>query len=107
MLSRQLKNKNFTLLSSSKTVVEKAFNDSIYANFKALKDQTFILVSFKLDLILLKSDLELLPLQLIAFKLNRSIYNKKQLRNIYSFSYKNNKLLLFKFITANRVVGSK
>lgn len=107
MLSRQLKNKNLTLLSSSKTVAEKAFNDSIYVNFKALKDQTFILISFKFYLIIFKADLELLPLQLIAFKLNKNIYNKKRLTNIYSFCYINSKLLLFKFITASRIVGSK
>jgi hypothetical protein len=107
MFSRRLKNKNFTLLSSSRTVVEKAFDDSIYNNFKALKDQTFLLVSFKLYLMLFKSDLELLPLQLIAFKLNRNIYNKKQLGNVYSFCYVNNKLLLFKFIAASRIIGSK
>jgi hypothetical protein len=107
VLGQRLKSKNFTLLSSSKIVVEKAFNNSIYVNFKALTDQTFILISFQLYLVLFKTDLEPLLLQLIAFKLNKNIYNKKQLKNMYSFCYRNNKLLLFKFITANLKVKSK
>ena len=107
MFNRRFKNQTFTLLSSSKTVVEKAFDNSIYIHFKALNDQTFILIGFKSYLILFKTDLELLPLQLMAFKLNKNIYNKQQLKNIYSFYYRNNKLLLFKFLTANLKVKSK
>ena len=107
MLSQRLKNKNFTLLSGSKTLVEKTFESSIYFNFKALKDQTFILRGFMFYLVLLRTDLELLQPQLLAFKLNRNIYNKRQLKNICSFCYKHNKLLLFKFISANLKVWSK
>lgn len=107
ILNQRLKSKNFTLLFSSKTVVEKTFTNSIYVNFKALKDQTFILTGFKFHSVLFKTDLELLPSQLIAFKLNRRVHSKKQLENIHSFYYKNNKLLLFKFITANLKVRSE
>lgn len=107
LLNQRLRSKNFTVLFSSKTLVEKTFNNSIYVNFKALKDQTFILTGFKLYSVLFKTDFELLPPQLIAFKLNRHVYNKKQLENIYSFHYKNNKLLLFKFIIANLKVRSE
>lgn len=83
------------------------FINSIYVNLKALKDQTCILISFQNCLSIFKTDLKLLPLELLAFKLNKKFYNKIQLKNNYSFYYKSCKILLFKFLILNLKIQSK
>lgn len=99
--------KIFKFLTTSKIIIQKLFLNSIYINFKALRYQTFILISFQSCLSIFRMDLKLLPLKLLAFKLNKKIYNKLQLKHIYSFYYRSNKVLLFKFIIANLKTQSK
>lgn len=107
IFNQWLQNNSFKYLTTSKIIIENFFINSIYFNFKALKDQTFILISFQNCLSIFRTDLKLLPLKLLAFKLNKNFYNKIQLKNIYSFYYKSCKILVFKFIIANLKIQSK
>ena len=107
IFNRWVQNNNFKYLTTSKIIIENLFINSIYVNFKALKDQTFILISLQNCLSIFRTDLKLLPLKLLAFKLNKKFYNKIQLKNIYSFYYRSCKILVFKFIIANLKIQSK
>lgn len=107
IFNQWLQNNNFKCLITSKSTIETLFINSIYVNLKALKDQTCILISFQNCLSIFKTDLKLLPLELLAFKLNKKFYNKIQLKNNYSFYYKSCKILLFKFLILNLKIQSK
>lgn len=50
--------KIFKFLTTSKIIIEKLFLNSIYINFKALKYQTFILISFQNCLSIFRMDLK-------------------------------------------------
>jgi hypothetical protein len=53
---------------------------------------------------ILLNKIETLIFSLLAIKVNNKIYSKTKLKNLVTLNYKNNKLLLYKFLISNTKV---
>lgn len=103
----QLKFKNINFFSNSKKIINKLLHNSIYVSFKALNSQAFISGYIKKYFLVFKNDLKLMPLKILAIKLNKQFYYSIQIKTNFSFHYVINKLCLFKFMIVNLKTKSK
>jgi hypothetical protein len=82
-----------TTSSLKNNIIKNLFKNSIYSKYKILNSHNLVIVFFKS--LFFRVIINLLPLKLVAIKLNNRIYHKNQLNNNYSLNYICNKFLLF------------
>jgi len=103
---QNLKNIGFKYYKVFNKTARKTLNESIYKKYQtAVNGITFFMKPASnikpITKYVLLNSFEPLLFTILALKLNNKIYSVKQLKNIYSFKYKENKLLLYQFKITN------
>lgn len=106
---QELKKVNFNYCRIFNKTSKKTFNNSIFSNTSSLINSiTFLLKPLVTEQEIYKSILlnkvEALIFALLAIKVNNKIYSKTKLKNLVTLNYKSNKLLLYKFLIANKKI---
>jgi len=103
---QELANMNFTYYKVFNKAAINTLNISIYQNVKSIINGITFFIKPNTDQkslskYLLLSKFDSFLLTMLAIKFNQKIYSTTQLKNTYSLSYKNNKLLLYQFGISN------
>lgn len=110
LVEQNLKNINFNYYKIFNRTAKKLLNNSIYKTIKpAINSITFV-IKPKIKQVskqILTASFEPLLFNMLAIKLNNKIYQTTQLKSTYSLNYKDNKILVFKFVIANLKQKSK
>lgn len=106
LIEQKLKKINFAYYKIFNKTSKKTLQTSIHLNITALINGiTFLLkpISHSKELTkeTLLNNFEPLMFTFLSVKLNNKMYSKDQFKNIFSFNYKENKLLFFQFGIAN------
>jgi hypothetical protein len=103
-IEQHFKNANFLYYKIFNNAARKIFRNSIYKNNESIINSITIFI--KPDKKQITKNLFLntfnnLIFDIISLKLNNKIYNTNQFKNLYSLNYKENKLLLYQFLSTN------
>ena len=109
LIEQELKKINFNYYKIFNKTTKKTLNNSIFLNTSSLiNSMTFLLKPLvaeqEINKNILLNKIETLIFALLAIKVNNKIYSKTKLKNLVSLNYKNNKLLLYKFLISNTKV---
>ena len=109
LIEQELKKINFNYYKIFNKTSKKTLNNSIFLNTSSLiNSMTFLLKPLvaeqEINKNILLNKIETLIFSLLAIKVNNKIYSKTKLKNLVSLNYKNNKLLLYKFLISNTKV---
>ena len=110
LLEQSLKHVNFNYYKIFNKTTKKTLNNSIYKTIKpAINGITFIIKPKSKQLLkqILITSFEPLLFNMLAITLNNKMYQTTQLNNNYSLNYKDNKILIFKFVITNLKKKSK
>jgi len=110
LVEQGLKSINFNYYKIFNRTAKKTLNNTIYKTIKpAINGITFLIKpkAKQLSKQVLISSFEPLLFNMLAIKLNNKIYQTTQLKNNYSLSYSDNKILIFQFGIANLKKKSK
>lgn len=106
LIEQELKKINFNYYKIFNKTSKKTLNNSIFLNTSSLiNSMTFLLKPLvaeqEINKNILLNKIETLIFSLLAIKVNNKIYSKTKLKNLVTLNYKNNKLLLYKFLISN------
>lgn len=109
LIEQKLKKINFNYYKIFNKTSKKTLNNSIFLNTSSLiNSMTFLLKPLvaeqEINKNILLNEIETLIFSLLAIKVNNKIYSKTKLKNLVTLNYKNNKLLLYKFLISNTKV---
>jgi hypothetical protein len=109
LIEQELKKINFNYYKIFNKTSKKTLNNSIFLNTSSLiNSMTFLLKPLvaeqEINKNILLNKIETLIFSLLAIKVNNKIYSKTKLKNLVTLNYKNNKLLLYKFLISNTKV---
>ena len=109
LIEQELKKINFNYYKIFNKTTKKTLNNSIFLNTSSLiNSMTFLLKPLvaeqEINKNILLNKIETLIFSLLAIKVNNKIYSKTKLKNLVTLNYKNNKLLLYKFLISNTKV---
>jgi hypothetical protein len=109
LIEQELKKINFNYYKIFNKTSKKTLNNSIFLNTSSLiNSMTFLLKPLvaeqEVNKNMLLNKIETLIFSLLAIKVNNKIYSKTKLKNLVTLNYKNNKLLLYKFLISNTKV---
>ena len=109
LIEQELKKINFNYYKIFNKTSKKTLNNSIFLNTSSLiNSMTFLLKPLvaeqEINKDILLNKIETLIFSLLAVKVNNKIYSKTKLKNLVTLNYKNNKLLLYKFLISNTKV---
>ena len=110
LVEQGLKSINFDYYKIFNRTAKKTLNNTIYKTIKpAINGITFLIKpkAKQLSKQVLITSFEPLLFNMLAIKLNNKIYQTTQLKNSYSLSYSDNKILIFQFGIANLKKKSK
>jgi hypothetical protein len=103
-IEQHFKNANFLYYKIFNNAARKIFRNSIYKNNESIINGITVFIKPDKKQItknLFLSTFNNLIFDIISLKLNNKIYNTNQLKNLYSLNYKENKLLLYQFLSTN------
>ena len=109
LIEQELKKINFNYYKIFNKTSKKTLNNSIFLNTSSLiNSMTFLLKPLvaeqEINKDILLNKIETLIFSLLAVKVNNKIYSKTKLKNLVTLNYKNNRLLLYKFLISNTKV---
>lgn len=109
LIEQELKKINFNYYKIFNKTSKKTLNNSIFLNTSSLiNSMTFLLKPLvaeqEINKDILLNKIETLIFSLLAIKVNNKIYSKTKLKNLVTLNYKNNRLLLYKFLISNTKV---
>lgn len=109
LIEQELEKINFNYYKIFNKTSKKTLNNSIFLNTSSLiNSMTFLLKPLvaeqEINKNILLNKIETLIFSLLAVKVNNKIYSKTKLKNLVTLNYKNNKLLLYKFLISNTKV---
>jgi len=112
LIEQELKRIDFNYYKICNKTSKTILNNSIFLNASSLiNSMTFLLKSLEdkkeINKNILFKNIETLIFSLLAIKINNRIYSKTQIKNLFSFNYKDNKLLLYKFLISNKKIVLK
>lgn len=105
LIEQELKKINFNYYKISNKTSKYALTNSILLNTSSLiNSMTFLLKPIKTNKEINKNTLykfDTLFFSLLAIKINNKMYSKNQLQKLFTLNYKDNKLILYKFLISN------
>jgi hypothetical protein len=106
IIEQELKKVNFNSYKIFNKTSKTTLNNSIFLNTSSLvNSMTFLLKPLintkEINKNIIVNKFETLIFALLAIKINNKIYTKSQIKNLLTLNYKDNKLLLYKFLITN------
>jgi hypothetical protein len=112
IIEQELKKIDFNYYKICNKTSKTILNNSIFLSTSSLiNSMTFLLKPLEnkkeINKNILFKNIESLIFSLLAIKINNRMYSKTQIKNLISLNYKDNKLLLYKFLISNKKIVLK